>query len=363
MKLSSRSLPLIFAVCYASYSIVYIARLNMTMGLSPLIDMEFLSRNQAGIAGTTFFCVFAVGRLINGGLGDHFHPGRFLASGLLIIGTSNLLIGIFPAPIPIIILWGSNAFGQSMLWGSILKIMSTNRSIKNAERNTSLMVTSTAAGSILGVLLALFAIEKINVRAAFVIPGIMALMASIAVVRIIKEDTGAMTKKQNFASALSPAGLFRNRNFLRVLVAAVLHGAIKDNLTLWMAVFFIDRYAMPLSETTLYIVAVLLTGLLGRLAFMPLYRFCRRNLTITTSISFGICVTAGGIVTIRGIDPLISAICLSLMSATVMMVNTSLQSIYPMRFTGTNQVSKVSGILDFFTYMGAGAGSLLLAFI
>ncbi|MDD4327359.1 MAG: MFS transporter [Eubacteriales bacterium] len=363
MKLLNRRLPVVFAICYTSYSIVYIARLSMTMGISPLIEMGFLTKSQAGITGTVFCCVFAMGRLVNGALGDHFRPRRFLATGLMIIGISNILLGAFPIPPVIAILWGFNAFGQSMLWGSILKIMSGNRSVENAERNTSIMVTSTAVGSMLGVLLALFAIEKISVQAAFIIPGLMALIASISVNKGVRDDPTQTSQKQSVIRAFSSAELFRNRNFLRVIIPAALHGAIKDNLTLWMAVFFTERYAMDLPKTTLYVIAIPLTGLFGRLLFMPLYKLCRRNLTLTTAISFGICMLTGAAVTIRGIDPGLSAVCLSIMSAAIMMVNTSLLSIYPMRFISTNQVSKVSGILDFFTYLGAGAGSLILAFI
>ncbi|NCU26534.1 hypothetical protein EOM86_07410 [Candidatus Nomurabacteria bacterium] len=98
MKLLNRRLPVVFAICYTSYSIVYIARLSMTMGISPLIEMGFLTKSQAGITGTVFFCVFAMGRLVNGALGDHFRPGRFLATGLMIIGISNILLGAFPMP-------------------------------------------------------------------------------------------------------------------------------------------------------------------------------------------------------------------------------------------------------------------------
>jgi hypothetical protein len=72
MKLLNRRLPVVFAICYTSYSIVYIARLNMTMGISALIEMGFLTKSQAGITGTVFFCVFAMGRLVTGALGDHF---------------------------------------------------------------------------------------------------------------------------------------------------------------------------------------------------------------------------------------------------------------------------------------------------
>jgi len=133
--------------------VVYIARLNLSMAVSPLSEQEILSKAQTGLMGTVFFCVFAVGRLLNGVLGDHVPPKRLVVTGLLIIGGSHLGLGAFLFPWSMILLWGVNAYGQSMLWGALLKIMIIIYSGRNAENKTSLLVTSTAIGSAVGIVL------------------------------------------------------------------------------------------------------------------------------------------------------------------------------------------------------------------
>jgi len=51
-----------------------------------------------------------------------------------------------------------------------------------------------------------------------------------------------------------------------------------------------------------------------------------------------------------------------LIYAFVSMINTSILSMFPLRFTSKNMVSSVSGITDFATYLGAGIASAVYGF-
>ena len=57
-----------------------------------------------------------------------------------------------------------------------------------------------------------------------------------------------------------------------------------------------------------------------------------------------------------------AAACLSLIYALISMINTSMLSMFPLRFAEKNMVSSVSGVADFFTYLGAGIGSAVYGF-
>ena len=47
-----------------------------------------------------------------------------LAIGLFGAGVSNLLIGVIPVYIAILLFWSVNAYAQSMLWSSVLAAVS-----------------------------------------------------------------------------------------------------------------------------------------------------------------------------------------------------------------------------------------------
>lgn len=56
---------------------------------------------------------------------------------------------------------------------------------------------------------------------------------------------------------------------------------------------------------------------------------------------------------------LIAAVCLSVIAAAVSVVNTSFLTVYPIRYADSGCVSSVVGMMDFFTYLGAGLSSIL----
>ena len=150
--MTTRKKQLIFIICYLAYTSIYIARLNLSISSVELINESVMDAAQIGLLGSMFSVVYAVGRLLNGTMSDKIAPWIMICTGLIIAGVSNLFIGMFPPYIGILLLWGCNAFAQSMLWSSVLCIVSGMYEKSVAKRKTSIMVTSVAMGNIVGIL-------------------------------------------------------------------------------------------------------------------------------------------------------------------------------------------------------------------
>ena len=143
---------LIFAIVYLAYTAIYIARLNLSVATPSFVDMGVADTAEIGFLGSIFSVIYACGRLINGGLGDRVAPWKMICSGLLIASVSNLLIGFLPPFWGIAMLWATNAFAQSMLWSSVLCVVSSIYDKETAKKKTSVMVTSVAMGNILSII-------------------------------------------------------------------------------------------------------------------------------------------------------------------------------------------------------------------
>jgi sugar phosphate permease len=61
--------------------------------------------------------------------------------------------------------------------------------------------------------------------------------------------------------------------------------------------------------------------------------------------------------------PLLAALCLSMIYALVSMINTSILSMFPLRFAKDDLVASVSGITDFATYLGASIASAVFGIL
>ena len=387
-----------FILSYFAYASIYIARLNLTIASPVMEEQDLLTSTQIGAMGGAFFLCYSAGQLLNGFLGDLFLPGKMVTAGLLLTALGNILIGFLPPPGVILVLWGVNGFAQSMLWGPLLRELAARFPGKNQAEAASCLVSSVGVGSVLGILIAAAAISFQDVRFAFLLPGLIAALAGgavcfffrapcvhtktslapcgVSVANLCGDPAPAPCSVSGSASGsgvcrslrarLSAAGFSRGRfsalrspRLLILLLPAMFHGVLKDNLNLWAASYFADAYGLPLAELSFYVLAIPVLTLLGRLVYPFLLRLCRGREHAVSILALSVTALCLIPLCLRDVAMLPAAVCLSLIAAAVSIVNTSFLTVYPTRYAGCRCVSSVVGLMDFATYFGAGISSIL----
>ena len=359
---------LIFSVCYIAYVSIYIARLNLSMASPALTSEGILTKAQIGLLGSVFSVIYAVGRLVCGGLSDSKPPFVMIGSGLLLASAANIgfsyLVGFsFVPPFwAMLALWSLNAFAQSMLWSSILCVITSVFGETRAKRLNSFMVTAVAVGNIAGILVDSRLILLLGVSSAFLIPGwftlIMGVAAFIALHRIKAPGIPAVrTKKAHHLE------LLRDRELLVALIPAFLHGTMKDNISLWMAVYFTDSFGVDLGSSANFVLFIPVVGFAGRMIYPLLYRLCKEREHLVSGIGFIVCLIASIPLCFGVGSPVAAMFALGSIYAAVSVINTSFLSIYPVRYASRGRVASVSGIMDFVTYLGAGLSSVVYGFV
>ena len=347
----------IFAVCYIAYVSIYIARLNLSMASPGLISAGTLTKSELGGLGSVFSVVYASGRLINGRLSDKKPPFSMICSGLFLAGIANLIFGFFPPFAGMLILWSANAWAQSMLWSSILCVIAEVFDESSAKKLTSYMVTAVAAGNIAGIIVNTAIITRLGTSFAFLIPGGFTLIMGITAFLSIRKIPAP--KPEESGKSESIFGLLKNRELLTAAVPAALHGVMKDNISLFMAVYFVDSFGIDLEKSAYFVLFIPVVGFAGRMIYPLLYRLCREREHLVSIIGFIICA-ASAIPLCLGVKvPAAAMICLGLIYAAVSLINTSFLSIYPLHYAKDGHIASVSGIMDFVTYLGAGISSMI----
>lgn len=352
---------LIFSVIYLAYTSIYIARTNLSIAEVALEELSIVNTVQFGFLASLFSCIFATGRLINGIIGDKAAPWVMLSVGLTCAGVSNLLIGLLP-PLPaIFVLWGANAYAQSMLWSSVLCVISGMYPSAEAKRKTSIMVTSTAAGNVASILLCAFLVEKLGVAYAFIVPGALTLLLGAAVLLL----TRGIQKNENANNSnhKSIFTLLKNKEVLAMTVPAMMNGVIKENVTFWMALYVVSEFGTDLTESSYYILLIPVVGFLGRAVYTSVFRLFRENENTISLIAFAITITCSVILCFSKIGMIASVLLLSIIFAAASMINTSILSIYPLRSSKTGNIASVSGVMDFATYLGGGIASMIYGIV
>lgn len=349
----------IFFIMYLAYVSIYAARINLSVAGSELTEMNILDSAKIGFLGSVFSTVYAIGRMINGRISDKAAPWKMLAFGLAVAGISNMCISFFPPYMGIFLLWTANAYAQSMLWSSILYVVTYLYDKNEVKTKTSLMVTSVAVGNIVGIVLNTFFITKFGVKYAFLIPGAITLiLGGIVCVCIGKvPNTGGSAGTSNFSEVI------KNKEILKMIMPAMFHGVIKENISLWMAVYIIDKFAVDLRVSAYYILMIPTIGFVGRVLYPVILKICREKENSASVLGFGICVAASAALCFNGVGMTLTALAMSIIYAAVSIVNTSLLSIYPLKYAKNGNTASVSGIMDFATYLGAGISSAVYGIV
>ena len=355
----SKKLIKLFVISYISYMSCYAARMNLTAASAALQEQGIFKESQYGSIGSLFFVFYAVGRLINGTLGDHLRPRAMIVCGTTLIALCNLLLGLLPSFPIFAAAWAVNGFAQSMLYGPLLKNLTKNAEADLQSKIASWLVSSICVGSILGLMVGFFAASLQVIRLAFIIPGSIAFFASV-IILLFYDDSLCKSNEKLQRSLLST---IRAKEITSIMIPTLLHGVIKDNLSLWVVLYFTNVYHVDSAVTSLFVFAVPVTGLAARLCYPTLYKMCGSS-EFTVNIAMFSVLGLAMLPLVFSDSPIwAAAILICCVSTGIQAINTSVLAIYPLRFQKSENVSQVTGILDFYTYIGAGIGAMVYGIV
>ena len=318
----------IFCVCYVAYMFIYVARLNLSMAAPGLRDLQILSMEQIGLLGSAFSVIYACGRLLSGILSDRIAPWKMISVGLTLCGISNICFGLFPPFAAILLLWGANALAQSMLWGSVLRMLSSIYPEAVAKKRASYMGTTSAAGNLVGILLNSALINRFGLSWAFLVPGGITLVMSLFVVcntRQVRPEVQETTK-QPFAGLLKTPAIGKMVN---------------------------------LEQSSYYILLIPALGFVAKMLAPECYRLAGEREKVVLTWGFVICGANALMLVFLAGAAWQAVLYLSLIYMAVAVMNAFFLSYFPLQFAREGAVASVSGIMDFVTYLGTGISSMV----
>lgn len=343
----------IFLTCYCGYLFLYISRSALTMAAPELKALALLTTEQIGLLGSLFSITYACGRLISGRICDRVIPWKVIGLGLLLCGVSNLCVGAFPPFAAIALFWMTNALAQSFLWGSILRILPEIYGEQTAKKRASQMATSVAAGNLAGILLHSGLISRLGVRWAFLCPGFVTLFLGVTAFVMLRpvHPPVAETRKTG--------GIWKDRQLRSMLLPAVIHGVMKDNVSLWMTVYIMDTFGVDLEQSAGFVLLIPLLGFFGRLCAPGLFRIFRERELPLLLVCFATAAAASGLLIFSPAAAWQAVCCLSLVYMVVSIINACFLAFFPLRYASRGQAATVSGVLDFATYLGTGLSAMI----
>lgn len=352
---------LLFWTAWLVYASAYVGRLNFSAALVNIINQDVFTKSQAGLIGTIFFFCYGGGQLINGIVADKLSPFKLIFTGISLSAIANFLMFVSRSYVVMAVIWGFNGIAQSMLWASILFIISNVIHVDMRYKACLYIASSIPTGTLTAYIIAIIS-SRFQWYTVF---GMSAVVLAIAAViwwivssKVIKlleftEVSISDTKNKSFANE-NLGKLIVISGVVIVMFAVMLHGMLKEGIMTWVPTMITETYNVTPTFSIFVSMILPIINLGG--AYITTFIFdkvTKKNEIITSVYIMAFTVLPLTVLLFIGKIPLlISVIMLSLITMMMHAFNHVYITLVPLRFKQYNRTATITGIFNSITYAG-----------
>ena len=245
----------LFLICWLVYSCAYIARVNYSTAIDGMKVAGIINENIAGLISSVYFVVYALGQVLNGIVADKKSPFVMVIIGLSIVTFSNAAMFLFYSPSWLLILWwGINGLGQSMLWSPVFFIISNALAPKIRFMAVTIIALCTPAGKISGYLFSGLSLNAGGWKGVFVMGSAIILFVLLLWIAfwlslrkdIVMDRSGKekAEKTETNKSGGRAVALFVASGMLIVAPSLIIHGLFLNGASEWIPTILQTSYGL-----------------------------------------------------------------------------------------------------------------------
>ena len=375
-KTKSKAGILIF-LAWLVYLTSYLGKVNYSANITQIIDFYNVSKAEAGIVPTFFFFAYGIGQVVNGVLCKKYNVKWIIFISLFVSAAINLIVATTSVFAIVKWLWLINGFVLSILWPTLIRLLSEVLPQKDLGRSSVIMGTTVAGGTIIvyssSSVFAAFGSFRLSFYlaaiAAFTIAVVWLIIYKNAVNLSISEKGDESKENKDIYIEESPKLAANEKKKFQISIGilcllAVGVNLIKDGLTTWVPSILKDEYNFTDS------LSILLTLLLPIVAIAGNAFALKMHLKIPDYIAHCLIVYAFIALIIFGIIGVLSLklvifllVFLILASFLSSSLNSLITSVLPMFMRGKVNSGLFAGILNGFCYVGSTISSYGFGYI
>ncbi|WP_333650579.1 MFS transporter [Lacrimispora sp.] len=362
----SHTQDVLFLLCWLVYFASYIGRLNYSSAMPVMIGGSVITASQAGFISMVYFFAYGAGQFLNGILADRLHPGKMIFAGLFASGLLNLAMGFLSNFGMMALFWCANGYTQAMIWPPIMRIfakmMTEEKKMKYCIHITSTMAVGTLASYLLSAAMiaaagwryVFYAASVCMCAAALVFRGGFAKVEAYAQKYEENESEKLVEGNEKTVSAMPFSQVLVSSGLVFLLVPVVVHGVLKDGVTSWVPTYISETFLASPTISILVTTMLPVINLTGAYAAQFMYRRYFGRQEVKTATFFFLTATGALFLLWRfsAVNMFLTAGLLSVITASMMAVNTLFVNLLPLHFEREGRVSTVSGFLNAMAYLG-----------
>ncbi|MBR6572440.1 MAG: MFS transporter [Clostridia bacterium] len=140
---------LLIFLAWLVYLTSYLGKVNYSANITQIIDFYQVSKAEAGIAPTMFFFAYGIGQVVNGFLCKKYNIKWVVFISLLASALINLTVAITTNFAIVKWLWLINGFVLSVLWPTLIRLLSESLPQKALGKSSVIMVSTVGCGTII----------------------------------------------------------------------------------------------------------------------------------------------------------------------------------------------------------------------
>ncbi len=360
-----RDSAFIVFVCAGAYFTSYLTRVNYKAVLAEIIASEGLAKDAASAALTGLFIVYGLGQLLSGWLGDRVNPKYLMCSGLIIASVMNLLLPLSKDAAVTTAIWCVNGFGQALMWPPIVKEMNNYLSEEQFLTASVRVSWGSNLATVLLYLLSPLVISAFEWRTVFYGCGVIGLFATIFV-------WAGLTKIEKRYGKVEPSRSFHRESpaerdpqapsytpfvvslLCFIIVAIILQGMLRDGIDTWMPSYVTEVFDLPTSVSILSGVVFPVFSTISYELAKLVYKKILKNEMLCAGSFFALCGVCSVLLPLfRESSPAVSVFLFALAVGSMHAVNLVVTCYVPRRFRKFGNISTISGVTNFATYVGS----------
>lgn len=354
-----------------AYFTSYLTRNNFAAVLAAIIQAGDIDKPSAGLVTTLGFITYGIGQLISGWLGDRINPKKLMFAGFLMTASMNFLIPICPNGKVMCVVWAFNGFAQSFMWPPMVKIMKTAMDADFYNRGCIRVNAGGTAATIAIYLVSPLIIKLWSWRGVFIINATVAIFVSAlwitrmtAIEKTADIEYALRTSKngggEKKKSKLSVGVLL----LVFVLTAIILQGCLRDGVTTWIPTYITEVFHLDSSISILSGVFIPLFSLLSYKVANAIYNKMGKKPYHCAGLLFAVATVCTVVLRIfPDASAIVTVILAALIVGTMHGINLIIVCYLPGILANDDNMSFISGLFNFMTYVGSAVSTYGFAVI
>lgn len=362
----SQAMLLIF-LGWLVYMISYLGKVNYSANITQIIDFYGITKAQAGTVPTFFFFAYGIGQVFNGLLCKKYNIKWMVFTSLIVSATINLIIAVTSDFSIIKWLWLANGFVLSILWPTLIRMLSETLPKKALGTSSVVMGTTVALGTLIiyGLSSAYAVFDKFKLSfytagfAVIAVAIVWLILYNKAVTTAKKEKNEEMLEevKADTSKPASQDKSGRKLLFASIYVLcfyAVGVNLIKDGLTTWVPSILKEEFSMSDSLSILLTLFLPVLAVFGNASALKIHSripdYVNQCATVFVVIAVFVGIIIGSLNFEWAVVMLVGLIIVNFLASTL---NSLITSIFPMFMRDKVNSGLFAGVLNGFCYLGS----------